>query len=323
MTTRTKITRKGGKARPPQKRKGPPKKGWFAKLIEALPVSEAFVSRAVTVSTIALVGAGVLGLAWFSGAPGYVGTELAQAAGRAGFTVKRVEITGIDRMEQMKVYGIALDQHSRAMPLVDLEKVREELLQFGWVEDARVSRRLPDTLVVDIVERTPVAVWQNNQKLALIDAKGVILEPIDPAAMPDLPMLIGPDANREALALNKLMERSPSLKPALQSATWVGDRRWDLRFNSGEILMLPEGEPAAEKAIATFARIDGVQRLLGRGHVRFDMRNADRLVVKKRQKPSVAAAEEASANADEKKSKDVAKDAPKSQTAKSQTGGQV
>ena len=33
----------------------------------------------------------------------------------------------------------------------------------GWVKDARVSRRLPDTLVIDIVERTPAALWQKQR----------------------------------------------------------------------------------------------------------------------------------------------------------------
>src|SRR3546814_7790920 len=45
-------------------------------------------------------------------------------------------------------------------------------------QDARVSRRLPDTLVVDIVERTPAAIWQHNGRLSLIDKKGVVLEPV-------------------------------------------------------------------------------------------------------------------------------------------------
>ena len=43
---------------------------------------------------------------------------------------------------------------------------------FGWVKDARVSRRLPDTLVIDIVERKPAALWQNEGRLALIDCRG-------------------------------------------------------------------------------------------------------------------------------------------------------
>ena len=76
-----------------------------------------------------------------------------------------------------------------------MSAIRDRLLQFGWVKDARVSRRLPDTLVIDIVERTPAALWQNNGRLALIDSEGVVLDRVPVDKMPDLPLLIGPGAN--------------------------------------------------------------------------------------------------------------------------------
>ncbi len=123
------------------------------------------------------------------------------------------------------------------MPLVDLEATRQRLLRFGWIRDARVSRRLPDTLVVDIVERQPAAIWQHDQQLALIDMDGVVLEPVKLDAMPDLPLLIGPDANHQAGALARLVDAAPQLKPAMTGASWVGDRRWDIRFQTGETLV--------------------------------------------------------------------------------------
>lgn len=283
MAGRAKIVRGKGRAKPAKanaRRKSPATKSAFARWVDALPISEAFIDRAVTASMVGLVSVAGLGLAWYSGLPGYVGTEIAQAVGRAGFQVRRVEVTGLERMDRLTVYAIALDQHSMAMPLVDLEKVRGQLMRFGWVEDARVSRRLPDTLVVDIVERKPTAIWQNNRKLTLIDKKGVVLERINASAMPDLPLVIGDKANREAVALNELLDRTPSLKPVLASATWVGNRRWDLQFASGEVLALPEGKEKAAAAITNFARIEGVERLLGRGFVRFDMRDSTKMVVR-------------------------------------------
>src|SRR3546814_8931635 len=99
-------------------------------------------------------------------------------------------------MQRLPVYAVALDQQSMAMPLIDLDGTRERLLRFGWVEEARVSRRLPDTLVVDIVERTPAAIWQHNQRLALIDRHGVVLQDVELDAMPDLPLVIGPEIGR-------------------------------------------------------------------------------------------------------------------------------
>jgi cell division protein FtsQ len=94
--------------------------------------------------------------------PQLLGTGLGEAIGGAGFSMKHVEIKGAEKVPQLQVYNIAFDQPTSAMPLIDVEATRQRLLKFGWVRDARVSRRFPDTLVVDIVERRPAAIWQHN-----------------------------------------------------------------------------------------------------------------------------------------------------------------
>ena len=267
-----------GKARKPAARQV---SNW-EKIMRVMPFDQRVVDRFVTGAMIIAFGGVAIAGATLAGVPQYIGTETAMAIGRAGFEVKRVEVTGIDRMERLTVYAIALDQHSMAMPLVDLDKVRNQLLNYGgWIQDARVSRRLPDTLVVDIVERKPAAIWQHNQKLSLIDKEGVILEPVKPdQPAPELPLLIGKDANLEAVRLGRLMDQAPALKPMLASASWIGNRRWDLQFQSGEVLALPEGDDPAAKALLRFARIDGVRRLLGRNFVRFDMRDPTKFVAR-------------------------------------------
>ena len=143
----------------------------------------------------------------------------------------------------------------------------------------------------------PVAVWQNNQELSLIDGDGVVLEQIAANAVPNLPMLIGPDANRQTGRLATLIEAAPALRPTIAGASWVGHRRWDVSFRSGETLSLPEGDEAAAKALVTFARMEGVEHLLGRGFTRFDMRDPTRFVVRVPEGVRKAAAAEAAAKA--------------------------
>lgn len=282
MTAAATIRRGTNKARPVVKRGSARKKtpSLFAQTIAAIPISAATWQRIATLTILMTAGGAIMAIALMLGVPSYIGGQMAEAAGRAGFAVKRVEVTGIDRMERLTVYAVALDQNSRAMPLVDLEKVRAQLLQYGWIADARVSRRLPDTLVVDIVERKPAAVWQHGGQLSLIDEKGIVLEPVALNAMPDLPLVIGPDANVQATALTELIAHAPRLKPMLAGATWVGGRRWDLKFQSGEVLALPEGETMAASALNKFAAMDGADRLLGRGFVRFDMRDPTKMFVR-------------------------------------------
>jgi cell division protein FtsQ len=214
-----------------------------------------------------------------------------EAVGQAGFRVRGYEITGLNRMARKPVDEIVSAEVGRAQPLVDVHAVREKLLRFGWVKDARVSRRLPDILVIDIVERQPAALWQDRQRLTLVDAEGVVLDRVRVDQMPDLPLLIGPGANARTQQLQRLIDAAPTLKPQLASATWIGQRRWDLSFQSGETVALPEGEAAAQRALVKFANMDKSSGLLGRGLKRFDLRVPGKMVVRLPQVPEPQAAQ--------------------------------
>lgn len=268
-----------------QPRGKPARKSKSPGLLDSLPFAADTIRRISWWILIGMIIAVGIAVASALRLPQMAGTAVGEAIGDAGFAVKRVEIKGLDRMERLPVYAVALNQDSMAMPLVDLDYTRARLLRFGWVKEARVSRRLPDTLVVDIVERQPAAIWQHNQKLALIDTEGVVLEQVKLDSMPDLPLVIGPAANRQAAQLTRLFEQAESLKPMMAGATWIGGRRWDLRFQSGEVLALPEGEEAATKALVHFARMDQAAQLLGRGLVRFDMRIPGKFIVRVSREP--------------------------------------
>jgi cell division protein FtsQ len=298
------LTRTGG----PRGRNGPgrskpgKRRSWLGRLLHALPVSDDTLQRMASWAIVGIVLAVIGGIAMVLGVPAMAGQKAAEVAANAGFEVQKVEVRGVERMDELPVYNIALGQVDRSMLSLDLPKVRGEMLKLGWVKDARISRRLPDTLVVDIVERDPVAVWQHDGQLHLIDVQGVVLQSVSTDAMPDLPLVVGPDANRQTAGLNKLMENAPALKPMLAGATWVGNRRWDLRFQSGETLSLPEGDRSSAAALVNFARMDGVNRLLGRGIVKFDMRDPDRFVLRLPQNqtsPKPAASAEAAPQGEE------------------------
>ena len=246
------------------------------KLAAKLPVEEAQANLVLGwvfgLFVLAIVGVALVAL----DIPAKAARAAGEAVGNAGFRVKSVDVQGIKRMDPRPVYELALDQKTTAMPLVDVTDIRKRLLEFGWVQDARVSRRFPDTLVIDIVERTPAALWQDEDRLTLIDKEGVVLDRVPVAQMPDLPLLIGPGANVQARPLEQLLDQAPALEAQLVSATWVGQRRWDLSFQSGETLMLPEGQKAATTALTRFAKMDKSAGLLGRGFVRFDLRNPEK-----------------------------------------------
>lgn len=222
--------------------------------------------------------------------PAKAALSAGEAVGSAGFRVDGYQIVGLKQMDRKLVDAVVTDELRKAapagantkpaQPLVNVAAIRERLLAFGWVKDARVSRRLPDTLVIDIVERTPSALWQNKQQLTLIDDGGVVLDRVPVSKMPDLPLVIGAGANKRASQLKTILADAPSMQAQLASATWVGGRRWDLSFQSGEIVALPEGEQAARAALSKFAKADQANGFLGRGLIRFDLRKPGQMTVR-------------------------------------------
>lgn len=266
-------------------RKAPSRGSVGKKIAAKLPVKEAEANRlagwAFGLFVVAIAGVALVAL----DVPSKLALAAGEAVGDAGFRVKSVDIQGIRRMDPRPVYDIALDQKTTAMPLLDVSDIRNRLLQFGWVKDARVSRRFPDTLVIDIVERTPTALWQDDDRLTLIDAEGVVLDRVQVSQMPDLPLLIGRGANAQTIPLERLLDKAPALKAQLVSATWVGQRRWDLSFQSGETVALPEGEALASEALVKFAKMDKSAGLLGRGILRFDLRIPGKMTVRLPREP--------------------------------------
>lgn len=264
---------------------------WVDRLLRTLPFSEEDIQRVVTWVVVAALAVLALAAAQYFGLTAAAYQQYAVVAAKAGFQVQRVEVTGMERVDQLKVYELVLAEKDRAMPLVDIDKVRSDLLDYGWIKEARVSRRLPDTLAVEIIERKPAAVWQREGKYSLIDAEGIVLQNVKAGDATELPVLNGTDANRHAVALDNLLDNATALKAQVAGASWIGNRRWDLRFKTGETLALPEGEKAAAEALLNFARMDGIHRLLGRDLIHFDLRDPDRAYFRKAPKPEPAKAE--------------------------------
>jgi len=233
---------------------------------------------------LAIIIGGALAMALFvaslAGVPAMAQQQIAGLASNAGFEVRRVKVSGVERMNELKVYERVLGQRDMPMPLVDLAKVRGELLELSWVKDARVSRQLPDTLVVNIVERQPHAVLGKPDKLVLIDPTGAELEPISKANAKGMLVISGPGAKLQVAELNDLLDAAPALKPKVKGAEWIGNRRWNLTFSTDQVLALPQGETQSASALVSFARLDGVNRLLGGKVATFDMRAPERIYMR-------------------------------------------
>ena len=249
----------------------------LGRTLALLPFTDEQLQKTFTVLILAGVTALAIFLANMSGATAVISDRFAHVASNAGYKVQHIQPRGVERMNVQTIYEKGFSQRNLAMTHVKLGALRDDLMQLAWVRDARVSRQLPDTLVIDIIEREPHAVLARPDRLMLIDPTGVELEPISREAAGDYLLIEGPGAQDQVEELTELLDAAPALQSQITGAEWVGNRRWNLTFATDQRLALPEGQDRAAAALISFAQADGVHRLIGGQAASFDMRNAPRM----------------------------------------------
>jgi len=161
---------------------------------------------------------------------------------------------------------------------VDPAAARAALEALPWVRTASVERQLPGTVYIRITEREPLALWQEQGVIRVIDLEGAVIPGIEPRRFAHLPLVVGPDAPAHAARLIAVMNSEPELRDRVTAAVRVGGRRWNIQIEGRIDVRLPEADAAA--AWSQLARIERQQGLLSRDVIVIDLRLPDRLVVR-------------------------------------------
>lgn len=161
---------------------------------------------------------------------------------------------------------------------IDLDAVRRRVEAIGWVKSAAVWRQLPDTVFIEIEERMPYARWQIDHRVRLIDRDGRVLDEEDSRDFAHLLRLVGPGAADKAGDLVQMLDADPQLGRRVANAVRVRERRWDIEFDNGLLVKLPEENP--EVAWGRLLDLERRYGLLRRDLEAIDLRLEDRLIVK-------------------------------------------
>jgi len=187
-----------------------------------------------------------------------------------GFTVQEIHVAGASPAGEEAIRAALAPAKGQAILGLDLTTMREGVENIGWVRKARVVRLLPDTLMIQVEERAAMAVWQKNGKLVVIDGTGRVIGEADPAAFPDLPLVVGSGAETEAAGILRAVASRPRLQSRIEALVRVDERRWDIHLKDRSIILLPAVDE--ESALIELDLLDRRDRILEAGLERIDLR---------------------------------------------------
>ncbi len=198
-------------------------------------------------------------------------------ANSAGFRITMVAIQGRKQLSQDEVLAVGGVNGRSSLLFLDAASVRAKLKANPWISEATVLKLYPNQLRIDIVERSPFALWQKDGRLSVISDDGAVLEPYAAQRFLSLPLVVGKGAETHARDFLALLAHYPRISSVTKAAIFVGERRWNLRLKDGLDVRLPEN--GLGQALATLSTLDKEDHLFSRDIVAIDMRLPDRFTV--------------------------------------------
>ncbi|MCU0974831.1 MAG: cell division protein FtsQ/DivIB [Steroidobacteraceae bacterium] len=167
--------------------------------------------------------------------------------------VKRVLLEGsFQRVSPVEVEQVVRRAIDGGFLTADLDRLRGGIEALAWVDRARVQRRWPDAVAVEVVEQIPAARWGED---GLLNTRGELFVSGARHLPPELPRLDGPPGSEVVVAQRYLAVQERLLEQGLRLAALRLDPRgaWEMVLTNGVTVRL--GRRDVDARMERFVRV--------------------------------------------------------------------
>lgn len=194
-----------------------------------------------------------------------------------GLEVGQIAISGQEETSEHAILEELRIGVGQSLLTYNVHKARDRVGDLPWVARATVRKLYPANLEVIIEEKLPIALWQNNNEISIIDGGGKIIAAYEDPRFVGLPLIVGNGANIAAAAFLAELDVQSSLLAKTKASVFVAERRWNLVLKNGIVVKLPES--GLDGALDQLALLDSVDELLSRDIIVVDLRLPNRITV--------------------------------------------
>ena len=196
-----------------------------------------------------------------------------------GFTINNIQILGIKNIPKETIIKIVNNENKSNILNVNLLNIYNNLRNNEWVEELYIERVLPNTIKISIKEKEAIGIWQYEMSNKLITKNGEIISTANINKFKiDLPIIHGNHANKNANSILKILETNKDLAKNVWSLNYINNRRWNLHFKQGIIVLLPH-----KGVLEAWNKIIKLQKnydVLNLGLTELDLRNPNKILGK-------------------------------------------
>lgn len=225
----------------------------------------------------------VTAAAWMGGSLGAFGQRLGAGFNvlmqHAGLSVEKLVVVGLEPTVEARAIELAGVRVGDNMFGADPYAIRRRVETLESVAGVSVHRLWPDQVTIVADAREPIALWRMDGEWRVIDQKGRAFANVNPDDFLHLPRVEGRDAAEATASLLATMSDYPDLRVRVESARRVSGRRWDVKFDNGPEVALPDDARMGE-ALAALNLLNAQHRVLDLPVSRVDARHPERFALR-------------------------------------------
>jgi cell division protein FtsQ len=214
---------------------------------------------------------------------------------RPYFEIKEISVRGLKELTEKDVLASAEIKPAQNLLAINIDAVIHRVTANQWVKNVYIGRELPNKLVLEVQERSPLVLVKQGSDFYLMDGEGFVFKKLGKSDQVDLPVLTGfniQDKTKTPLFLSML-----DLLKTISSSShyaYLGtiseihiDDVFGLSLISGTGLYLKLGIGGFESKLKklTLVLADLEQRGMKNGYLCIDLSDESKVTVQRKNAP--------------------------------------
>lgn len=196
-----------------------------------------------------------------------------------GFVIKNIEIKGINNLKKNDILKIINSYNKINIFSINFKDLHKKINNNTWVKKGLIKVIYPDTVKVYLIEKVPIAIWQDKFGNKLISKTGnFIIEKELNYFKNFLPIIIGKNAHKNIDPIFKILNLNKDFAKNVWSLTFVNERRWDVHFKQGLTIRLPRSN--MKEAWKKILSLNENFKILNFGLTEIDLRKPNQILGK-------------------------------------------
>lgn len=139
------------------------------------------------------------------------------------FTVREIEINGIEKVNYLEVIHLSKIEYMSNIFTIDLKEVESNIEQNPILDVIDTKRNLPDTIIITVVEREPIAAIKTGDKYIVIDKDLTVLGIHETSSTPDKSEIVGTAVSSYLLGEEVVLQKEIHTKKLKMLLTAIED----------------------------------------------------------------------------------------------------